>query len=185
MDIQTNYGICKNVDYEHMVEYLGGLQPDTACFSFTDFILSVNENVYLLFGYEVWRDKDDEFHFFVEEGFENGEAQTYKAEISKADQEYIKKLYYEYLKKHTKNGTKYIVTKMGLDGGIYATDCLGNHGRDLVSNFSDNVDVFERVEDAKDAGFGYFGRNRFSKWCVCEYDPESKIVTGKCHYINK
>lgn len=99
MDIQTAYGICKNVDYEHMVEYLGGLQPDTACFSFTDYILSVNENVYLLFGYEVWRDKGDEFHFFVEEGFENGESDTYDAEISKADQEYIKKLYYEYLKK--------------------------------------------------------------------------------------
>lgn len=99
MDIQTAYGICKNVDYEHMKEYMGGLRSDTACFYFTDFILSVDENVYLLFGYEVWRDKDDEFHFFVEEGFEDGSAETYKAEISKADQEYIKKLYYEYLKK--------------------------------------------------------------------------------------
>ena len=98
MDIQTNYGICKNVDYEHMEEYMGGLQPDTACFCFMDFILNVNENVYPLFGYEVWRDKGDEFHFFVEEGFENGEAETYDAEISKTDQEYIKKLYYEYVK---------------------------------------------------------------------------------------
>lgn len=99
MDVQTDYGICKNVDLEHMTEYLGGVSSDTACIMFTDYILNVSEDVYLLFFFEVWRDKGDEFHFLVEEGFKGGEAQTYAANISKSDEEYIKKLYYEFMEK--------------------------------------------------------------------------------------
>ena len=77
MDIQTAYGICKNVDYEHMEEYMGGLQSDTACFYFKDFILSVDENVYLLFFFGVWRDKEDEFYFLGEGGVKKGRSRIY------------------------------------------------------------------------------------------------------------
>lgn len=97
MDIQTNYGICRNVDIDHMREYLGGIQDDTACFIFTNAILQVDEDEYLIFGFEVWRGEKDKFKFFVEEGFHGGEAQTYDAGISRAAQEYIKKLYYTYI----------------------------------------------------------------------------------------
>lgn len=99
MDIQTDYGICKNVDLDHMEEYLGGIRSDTACIKFTDPILSVSDDVYLLFFFEVHRDEGDTFHFGVEEGFKGGEATTYKANISKSDEEYIKKLYYEFIKR--------------------------------------------------------------------------------------
>ena len=97
MEVQTLYGICNNVDLEHMKEYLSGVTDDTACFYFTDFIVSVDENVYLLFGFEVWRDKGDEFHFFVEEGFDDGSSETRDAGINLADAEVIKKMYYEYM----------------------------------------------------------------------------------------
>ena len=99
MEIQTDYGRCPNVDLEHMKEYLGGISEDTACFCFTDYIVSVDDNVYLLFGFEVHRDQNDTFHFFVEEGFENGSATTYDAGVNVIDQNAIKELYYEYMRR--------------------------------------------------------------------------------------
>ena len=97
MNITTNYGICKNVDIDHMQEYLGGIGTDTDCFMFSDLIVNPKPGVYLLFGFEVWKDKENEFHFFVEEGYEDGSSETRDAGIDKASQEYIKKLYYQYL----------------------------------------------------------------------------------------
>jgi hypothetical protein len=97
MEVQTLYGICKNVDIDHLKEY-GGVRSDTASFMFSDFIIkATDDGYYLFFGFEVWRDKGDEFHFFVEEGFTDGSADTYDAGISRADAEEIKKIYYEYM----------------------------------------------------------------------------------------
>lgn len=100
MVVQTQYGLCNNVDLEHMKPYLGGIGGDTDCICFTDYILDVPDSeAYLLFYFEVWKDKGDEFHFLVEEGFEDGSAETYTTELSKGDQEEIKKLYYEFIKR--------------------------------------------------------------------------------------
>ena len=50
MVVQTQYGLCNNVDLEHMKPYLGGLGGDTDCICFTDYILDVpNSDAYLLF----------------------------------------------------------------------------------------------------------------------------------------
>ena len=47
------------------------------------------------------------------------------------------------------------------------------------------LDIFDTVEEAKEAGFEYFGKGYVFKWCVCEYDPDSRILTGRCHYIHE
>ena len=94
MVVQTQYGLCQNVDLEHLKEYAG-----EGSYMFSDYIVDNGDKGYLLFGFEVWEDDNNSFHFFVEEGFEDGSAETYKTEISKADQEEIKKIYYEYIKR--------------------------------------------------------------------------------------
>lgn len=95
MDIQTAYGICRHVDIDHLVTY-GCNDSSTSTFIFTDYIID-NKYSYLLFGFEVLHDRNNEFRFFVEEGSEDGSADTYKAEISRTDQEEIKKIYAEYI----------------------------------------------------------------------------------------
>ena len=99
MSVQTQYGVCNNVDINHIKEYQCGISEYTDCFCFTDYISNKSENEYLLFGFEVWKNKANEFHFFVEEGFKEGSSQTYDAEISVADREEIKKIYYEYIQR--------------------------------------------------------------------------------------
>lgn len=49
MEIQTPYGICKNVDIEHLEVY----NDETNCYRFSDYIINNGENSYLLFGFEV------------------------------------------------------------------------------------------------------------------------------------
>lgn len=80
---------------------------------------------------------------------------------------------------------KYVVAKMGWNGGIISHECLGHHGKYKVSSLSDDLDIFDTVEEAKEAGFEYFGKGYVFKWCVCEYDPDSRILTGRCHYIHE
>ena len=98
MNIQTEFGICKNVDFEHLKEYAG-----YGSYMFSDYILDNDNGSYLLFGFEVHEDEEDEnnkFHFFVEEGCEDGSAESYSTELSKVDIEFIKHLYYEYIKRN-------------------------------------------------------------------------------------
>lgn len=99
MDIKTTFGICKNVDLDHMKLY-GLNDEDTVCFCFDDYIEQHNEDEYLLFFFELHKDENNKFYFFVEEGLAGGEANIYDADISKEDQEYIKKLYYEYIRRN-------------------------------------------------------------------------------------
>ncbi len=89
MTIQTKFGPCRNVDLDHLMVY------GEDSYIFSDYIVDGMSGCYQLFGFEYHED-DDTFHFFVEEGFEDGSAETYDAEISKEDQEYIKNLYKEY-----------------------------------------------------------------------------------------
>ena len=96
MDVQTRYGICKNVDLDHLKEYHG-----KGCYLFTNYIVDNNNGSYLLFGFEIWENEEDEnkkFHFFEEEWFEDGSSDMYPAEISTFDRDYIKNLYYEFIK---------------------------------------------------------------------------------------
>ena len=99
MEVMTEYGLCTNVDVDHMVEY--NSDPGTTdCFVFSEHIVDNPDGSYLMFGFEVWKDKDDEFHFFVEEGLKNGCAETHDTELCLIDKAEIKKMYYEYIRKH-------------------------------------------------------------------------------------
>lgn len=97
MDVVTPYGTCKNVDSKHMTPYLCDITADTACFCFTDNIFENDKGDYLLFGFEVWRDVDDTFHFFVEEGHANGCSETKAIEIDDTAKAYIQKLFYDFM----------------------------------------------------------------------------------------
>ena len=93
MTICTKYGTVNDIDLEHLTDYMGD-----GSYMFT------SPDNSLLFGFEIWEDDNNSFHFFVEEGFEDGSADTYSVKIAKHEEEYIKELYRKFKNKETIKG---------------------------------------------------------------------------------
>lgn len=98
MDIQTKFGIAKNIK----IEPYGNGTYTLAYINKRKFIPTdeepYGEDAYDLFGFDAPIDDDPEWRFWVEFGDFNGESETYNAEISDDDKEKIKQMYYEYMK---------------------------------------------------------------------------------------
>lgn len=102
MEVRTKYGVCKNVDLEHMLPY-GIIDDETDCFMFKDYISENDDGSYRMLYFEVWKSKNgDSFHFYVEENKGDGSSISYGAGLSEEDKNYIVQMYYDKLKEETK-----------------------------------------------------------------------------------
>lgn len=97
MIISTEYGICKNIDLEHLKLYANNK------YTFVDNYNIYDIHNYLILYFEVWPEEycnndEDPFHFFVEEYDIDGHIYFHKVDLKIDEINYIKRLYNEYIK---------------------------------------------------------------------------------------
>ena len=91
MNIKTKFGICKNIKIEPYCE-----EHNTFMLGF---IRGNFDTEYDLLGFDVPIESDNEWHFWVTSGDEDGANETNNAELSESDKLVIQNLYKQYSNK--------------------------------------------------------------------------------------
>jgi hypothetical protein len=97
MDIMTNRGLAKNIKVQPYIEssFLLGYISETPFVPTSEH--PTGDNEYELLGFDIPIKEDDQWLFWVEHGYCNGEAETKAIELSEDSIYLIKKMYAEYL----------------------------------------------------------------------------------------